>query len=371
LANPPGATRRAGRALYDELPDGVLVAGPDGRVEALNLAGGRLLGVRPADCLGRDYREVLPLTDLAGRDWWACTDPYRGLRTRTGQPERVLELHRGPLRGRQLLVTARYVRDGGRVSRLVVAFRDTRARERADRDRADVVSAVAHEIRSPLTTVKGFTATVLAKWDRLTDDQKRTMLHAVEADADRVNRLLSDLLDVSRIDAGRLTLHPQVVDLPAAVERVLAGRVASGDSPDRFALQVAGPLPETWLDPDRVAQVLGNLVENAVRHGAGQVSVSVTAAHTPSGAPAAVLTVADQGTGIRPDARHRIFRPFWRGDRAGDRSGGSGLGLHIVKGLVEAHGGTVDVDEAPGGGARFRVLFPAGAAPYRDPQSVR
>jgi len=348
---------------YDELPDGLLVAGPDGRVEVLNPAGCRLLGVRAADCLGQDYRDVLPLIDLAGRDWWACTDPYRGLATRTGQPERALELHRGPGRGHQLLVTARYVRTGGRLTRLVVAFRDTRARERADRDRADVVSAVAHEIRSPLTTVKGFTATVLAKWDRLTDDQKRTMLRAVEADADRVTRLLSDLLDVSRIDAGRLTLHPQVVDLPAAVERVLAGRVASGEPVDRFDLRVTLPLPETWLDPDRVAQVLGNLVENALRHGAGRVTVTVTAAQTLAGAPAALVTVADEGTGISPEVRHRIFRAFWRGGRGS----GSGLGLHIVKGLVDAHGGTVEVDEAPGGGARFRVVFPAGEPPYQTP----
>jgi signal transduction histidine kinase len=363
----PAAGRTSEAAGLDDLPDGVLVADADGRVVALNVAGGRLLGVDPAGCLGRDYRDVLPLTDLTGGDWWKCTDPYAGLSTRTGQPERLLELHHGPRRDRQLLVTARYVRDAGRVIRLVVAFRDTRARERADRDRADLVSAVAHEIRSPLTTVKGFTATVLAKWGRLTDDQKRTMLRAVEADADRVTRLLSDLLDVSRIGAGRLTLHPQVVDLRAAVDRVLAGRVASGDSPDRFRLLVAGPLPETWLDPDRVAQVLGNLVENAVRHGAGQVTVSLGPGSTTGGAPAAVLTVADQGRGIRAEVRHRIFRPFWRGGAAG----GSGLGLHIVKGLVEAHGGSVDVDEAPGGGARFRVLLPAGGPPYQEPGADR
>jgi len=347
-------------AAYDDLPDGVLVAGADRMVTALNLAGVRLLGVPVDAALGRDYREVMPLADLAGADWWACTDPYSGLATRTGQPERVLELDRGPNRGRQLLVTARLVRESGRLVRLVVAFRDTRARERADRDRADLISAVAHELRSPLTTVKGFTATVLAKWDRLTDGQKRAMLQAVEADADRVTRLLSDLLDVSRIDAGRLTLRTQVVDLPAAVERVLAGRVASGERPDRFVLAVAGPLPETWLDPDRVAQVLGNLVENALRHGAGTVTVGVAGARTGEDAPAASVTVTDEGAGVRADVRHRIFSPFWRGGQAG----GSGLGLYIVKGIVEAHGGTVEVDSAPSGGARFRVLLPAGHPPY-------
>jgi signal transduction histidine kinase len=365
-AEPAQAVPAEVRAAYDVLPDGLLVAGPDGRVLVLNRPGGKLLGLDPDAATGRDYRDVLPLTDQDGADWWACTDPYRGLHTRTGQPEQLLELPGAPGRtAQQLLVTARYARDGRNVTRLVIAFRDTRARERVDRDRADVVSAVAHEIRSPLTTVKGFTATLLVKWDRLTDEQKRSMLRAVEIDADRVTRLLSDLLDVSRIDAGRLKLRTQVVDLPAAVERVLAGRVATGEDPDRFRLRVTAPLPELWLDPDRVAQVLGNLVENAIRHGAGLVTVTVDPGETPAGAPAAVLTVSDQGSGISAEVRHRIFGPFWRGGRAG----GTGLGLHVVKGLVEAHGGTIDVDDAAGGGARFRVLLPAGGPPYVDPAS--
>jgi signal transduction histidine kinase len=350
---------------YDELPDGVLVAGPDGRVVELNRAGRLLLGLARDDAAGRDYRDVLPLADAAGSDWWSCIDPYRGLRSRTGHPERLLELRAGPNAGRELLVTARYVRERprGPVVRLVVAFRDTRARQRADRDRSDLVSTVAHEIRSPLTTVKGFTSTLLAKWDRLAEEQKLAMLAAVNADADRVTRLLSDLLDVSRIDAGRLQLRPQVVDVPAAVRQVLAGRVASGDRDDRFALSVSGELPETWLDPDHVAQVFSNLVENAVRHGAGTVDVEIAAAKTPDGADAVLVTVADEGSGIDDKIRSRIFSRFWRGGRAA----GSGLGLYIVKGIVEAHHGAVEVDTAPGGGARFRVLLPAGAPPYDEP----
>jgi signal transduction histidine kinase len=340
----------------------VLVAGPDGRVVELNRAGRRLLGLTRDLAAGRDYRDVMPLADAGGSDWWSCIDPYRGLRSRTGHPERLLELRGGPKSGRELLVTARYVREQARgpVVRLVVAFRDTRARQRADRDRSDLVSTVAHEIRSPLTTVKGFTSTLLAKWDRLGDQQKLAMLAAVNADADRVTRLLSDLLDVSRIDAGRLRLRPQVVDVPAVVRRVLAGRVASGDRADRFALSVVGALPETWLDPDRIAQVFANLVENALRHGAGTVAVEIAAAKTPDGSDAVLVTVTDEGAGIEDEIRSRIFSRFWRGGHAD----GTGLGLYIVKGIVEAHHGAVEVDAAPGGGARFRVLLPAGAAPY-------
>ncbi len=278
--------------LPDELPDGLLVAGPDGRVTVLNRAARRLLGTT-GDPLGRDYREVLPLVDSAGTDWWSVVSPYRGLANRTGHPERQLEL-RGS--GREFLVTARYVRDrpGGPVQRLVVAFRDTRVRRRAERDQADLVSTVAHEIRSPLTTVKGFTSTLIAKWDRLTDPQKRTMLAAVNADADRVVRLLSELL------------------------------------------------------------------ENGIRHGAGTVTIETVRAKTTSGADAIELTVTDEGAGIDEISRPRIFSRFWRHGHAG----GTGLGLFIVKGMVEAHHGEIGVDEAPGGGARFRVLLPAGAPPY-------
>ena len=96
---------------YDELPDGVLVAGPDGRVSTLNRAGRRLLGLTRDAAVGRDYRDVLPLADTGGSDWWSCIDPYRGLRSRTGHPERLLELRSGSSSGRELLVSARYVRD--------------------------------------------------------------------------------------------------------------------------------------------------------------------------------------------------------------------------------------------------------------------
>ena len=150
------------------------------------------------------------------------------------------------------------------MQRLVVAFRDTRARRRADRDQADLVSTVAHEIRSPLTTVKGFTSTLITKWDRLADAQKLAMLAAVNADADRVVRLLSDLLDASRIDAGRLRLRRQVVDVPAIVRRVVwPGGWPPATRRTGSCCWPPSGLPETWLDPDRVTQVVSNLVENA------------------------------------------------------------------------------------------------------------
>ncbi len=351
------------KRAYDELPDGVLAADATGTVIALNPAGARLLGCPVDAAVGRDFRAVLPLTDPQGRDWWGCTDPYGGLATRTGQPERQLTY--APTTGEpcELLVTARYVRSPdaprGPVVRLVVAFRDTAARERQERSRADLVSTVAHELRSPLTSVKGFTATLLAKWERFTDEQKQLMLQTVNADADRVTRLITELLDVSRIDAGRLEVRRQVVDLPAAVRKVFAGRQAAGEPADRFVLEAEGELPEMWADPDKVDQILGNLVENALRHGAGTVTVRVSPA-TVAGQPGAAVTVTDEGPGVAPEAESRIFTKFWRGSRRG----GTGLGLYITRGLVEAHGGTIESGRAPSGGALFRFTLPAGTPSF-------
>jgi len=347
------------KGAYDDLPDGVVVADPTGAVVLVNPAAERILAV-PADALvGRKLEQVLPLDDLQGRDWWSCSRPFDGLDTRTRQPEQRLVMREGALQGRELLVTAAYVRDEHHVlQRVVLSVRDNRARERTDRSRADLVSTVAHELRSPLTSVKGFTATLLAKWDRFNDDQKKVMLETVNADADRVTRLLAELLDVSRIDAGRLEMRKQVVDLERSAHKAVAGHVAAGEPEDRFVVNITGPLPEIWADPDKVDQVLANLVENALRHGEGTVTVSVG----PTEDGGAEVQVDDEGSGIPPDTAARVFTRFWRGNRAR----GTGLGLYIVKGLVEAHGGSVEVARADSGGARFRFVLPAGSAPYEE-----
>jgi signal transduction histidine kinase len=349
------------KGVYDELPDGVLVLDAGGQVQVANPAAARILGADVDQLVGRPLEQVLPLDDLQGRDWWACLRPFAGLDTRTRQSEQRLVMREGPLQGRELLVTAAFVRDERRVlQRVVLAIRDNRARERSDRSRADLVSTVAHELRSPLTSVKGFTATLLAKWERFDDEQKKVMLETVNADADRVTRLLTELLDVSRIDAGRLEMRKQVVDLEASARKAVSGQVAAGEPAERFVLDVTGPLPEIWADPDKVDQVLANLVENALRHGAGTVTVRIRP--DDGGPPGAVVFVEDEGEGVAPDTAARVFTRFWRGNRAR----GTGLGLYIVKGLVEAHGGTVEVGRAPGGGAQFRFVLPAGQPPYAE-----
>jgi PAS domain S-box-containing protein len=361
----PADDPASGLVCADDLPDGLIVADHAGRVTVFNRAASRLTGIAADTVLGGDIREVLPLRDADDRCWWAQTQPYDGLCTRSRHPERSLYLPDGT----ELLVSMGYVRywrdDGGwqhqpgEVRRLAITLRDTQQRTRAERSRADLVSTVAHELRSPLTSVKGFTATLLNKWPRFTDDQKRVMLETVNADADRVTRLITELLDVSRIESGRIEVHRELVDIPEQARKVVAGRVAAGESEDRFRLEVGVGLPETWLDADKIFQILANLIENAIRHGAGTVTIMVDAADTADG-PGVAVSVRDQGQGIAPELAPRVFRQFWRVKRRG----GAGLGLFIVKGLVEAHGGTIAVQQAPGGGADFRFTMPAGTPDF-------
>ena len=342
-------------ASYDDHPDGVVVADARGTVVVFNPAAERITGVSASAALGKDLEGALPLEGLDGRAWWPCAAPYDGLRSVTGHPERNLILPGG----QEVLVTARYVRDEprGPVSSVVVAIRDTRHRAREELSRAELVSTVAHELRSPLTSVKGFTATLLAKWDRFTDEQKRLMLETVNADADRVTRLITELLDIARIDSGRLTVSRHVVDLGVVVRRHVAAMEARGEDPDRFQVRVADGVPEMWVDADKLDQVLGNLLENAVRHGAGLVTIVVE----PDGDGASV-TITDEGEGIPDEQRDRVFTRFWRSGRRG----GTGLGLYIVRGLVEAHGGHIEVGRGPSGGARFRFVLPAATPDYAD-----
>ena len=334
------------------MPDGLVAAiGRDATVRFMNSPAERITGLYVADVVGRDIREALPFQDTDGASWWDLTNPWQGLVTRTGHRERLLMLPSG----REVLVTAKYVRGGtgGPVRAVVLGLRDAEGRRRAEAESAALLTTVAHELRSPLTGVKGFSSTLLRNWDRFTDDQKRLMLETIEADADRVTRLITELLDASRINVGRLTVHAQPLHLLPRLEAQVERRVAAGADRTQFVVDVPEDLPPLWADPDRLEQIVANLVENAVRHGRGTVRLAAERS-TLRDRPAVDLLVADDGEGIASQHRELVFSRFWQGGA----KHGTGLGLYLVRGLVEAHGGVINVEDAPGGGALMRATFP-------------
>lgn len=330
--------------LWDALPDGVVVADADGRVEVLNAAARRMLGDHGV--IGAPLSRVLALQDQEARGWFTENQPYSGLASRTGVPEQSWFLSDGT----EVLVTARISRDArhGPVRRVAVVLRSARGRERLDRERSDLVATVAHELRSPLTGVKGFVTTLLSKWDRLNDDQKKLMLTTVHTDAERLSRLITELLDVARIDTGRLPLYPREIDAVPILERVVDS-VRAGTN-RTITTSHAAPSAAAFADPDKFVQVTTNLVDNAVRHGEGTVAVA-----TEPGPLGVRIIVDDQGEGIAEALRDRVFTKFWKHGA----QGGSGLGMYIVNGLVRIHGGELTILDAPGGGARIVVDWPA------------
>jgi PAS domain S-box-containing protein len=334
------------RQAVDALPDGVVIADERGIVRLVNDRAAALLGTSREVLEGLALGEVLTVTNQEGASWVDCTRPYEGLVTRTGVPEQSWVSPSGE----EVLVTARIHRAPGRgpVTDVAVSLRSGRARARLDRDRSDLVATVAHELRSPLTGVKGFVQALLNRWDRLNDEQKKLMLTTVHADSDRLSRLITELLDVARLDTGRLSMHQRPCDVPLLTGRVIES-VRAG-APHDIELRSPESLPTIWADPDKFTQVLTNLVENAIRHGSDPVRVSADLE-----GDLVVVRVDDSGDGIPSEVRKRAFTKFWT---TGQR-GGSGLGLYLVNGLVKAHGGTVTIEDAPQGGARIITTWPA------------
>lgn len=335
----------------DDFPDGVLIAGPDAKVEYVNERIRSMARASGDEMIGMHIDEALPFDDLNGNSWYTCARPYDGLATRT----RISEQAWWSPRGSEYLITARLVRDkpGGPVGRVIVSVRNARVRNQRDRERSDLVATVAHELRSPLTGIKGFTSTLLTKWGRFSEDQRQLMLETVDADADRLSRLITELLDAARIDAGRLTLRRGPVRLDDLVRHVLTN--VSGGVGDPFEVTIGEGLDTIWGDADRITQVVTNLIENALRHGFGLKQVLVQNTPHDGGEPGGVcVEFHDHGPGIPEEMRQRVFSRFWRSGPGA----GSGLGMYIARGIVEQHGGRIDIRDSPGGGALLRVWFP-------------
>jgi PAS domain S-box-containing protein len=344
-------------ALLDDLPDGVVVVGADRTIAAMNRAAERTSGWARAEAIGRPYGTVLPLRDASGFLVHERYDPFDGLlHTVVATPEREYSLTRRDGTEVPVALRASFVRDDARrLVEVVIVMRDIGRRRRLEGARSDLISTVSHEIRSPLTSVKGFTSTLLSKWDRFNDEQKKVMLRTINYDADRVTRLLGDLLDVSRLEAGRLELKRQEVDVVAlATDAVMRLRL----DVEHHTLEVAFPddFPKVIADPNRIEQVLMNLVENAIKYSKpGAITVSGHGV-----GDSITVRVIDEGEGIPADHLPHIFTKFYRRG-SGERRSGTGLGLYICKGIIDAHGGDLSVEKSDATGTVFAFTLPKDA----------
>jgi signal transduction histidine kinase len=256
--------------------------------------------------------------------------------------------------GRVLLVNARPL--GGDGTMLVL--HDLTELRRLENVRRDFVANVSHELKTPLTSISGFTETLLADAPDAPDaETSRRFLGIILGNARRMQRLVDDLLDLSRIEAGRWQPAAEPVDVAAAARDVfatLADRAAArGVALD---VQVARGAAEVHADPDAVRQILTNLVDNSLRYTASGKRVEVRATRLDGGVEVAVR---DEGSGIGSEHLPRIFERFYRVDASRSREeGGTGLGLAIVKHMTEAHGGRVTAESTVGRGTTISCWFP-------------
>lgn len=222
--------------------------------------------------------------------------------------------------------------------------------ERAVRERDDVLAIVSHDLRNPLSTI----ALAAEELPELEPSAVEHIAKVIRRNVKRAERLISDLLDISRIERDALTLELRATDPERVCRSALrhAELIAQRKGID-LSLDLHGKDGDVDADPDRLAQVLDNLLSNAIRHTPQEGRVVLSLAHTPT---SVIFEVRDTGPGIPKDDVARLFDRFYQTGRKNE--GGAGLGLAIAKGLVEAHRGTIDAGEAPEGGARFTFSIP-------------
>lgn len=236
-----------------------------------------------------------------------------------------------------------------------VLFRDVTREKEIDQMKDQLLSTVSHELRTPLAAIKGFTTTLLredVRWDEAT---QRDFLKIIEEETDRLGELIDNLLDMSKIDAGVLRVEKEPTQLRNVVRESI-DRARRRSEAHWFVVDLPSELPRVWADPRRIRQVLNNLLENAIKYSPGGGQITVTAEVE---GDHVTVSVADSGQGIPREYLDRIFQRFFQVDAANTRkTGGSGLGLSISKGIVEAHGGSIWAESESGKGSVFRFTLP-------------
>jgi PAS domain S-box-containing protein len=362
--------KHASEAVIQASANGIMVVDNRGRIVDMNPALERLIDWRLREARGQPCRDILhcPAAQQPsqGDPTASCACP---LHAGTRSPDRTfVEYEIQTHDGRSIPVEASYglIRDEeGETERVVIVFRDISHEKELNRQRAEIVANVSHELRTPLALIQGYASTLLRPQVALDEAETRRFLQNVNLAAEHLGRLIDDLLYASRLDTDQLRLWPQRFNLCARVRRLLNWfRPHARDHP------LLADLPDTavwvWADPDRVDQVLVNLLTNAVKYLPGDKPVAVQVRLVGDLDTArAMVHVIDEGVGIAPQHLPHIFDRFYMTETS---KKGVGLGLYICKGLVKAMGGDIWVVSELGQGSTFSFSLPT-TEPIKPPDA--
>jgi two-component system phosphate regulon sensor histidine kinase PhoR len=347
-------------AMLSSMVEGVMVLDCQGRLLRMNPAAERMFGVHPIDTARQKVFQLIQHPEF------------------TEFVQKVLETKGN--RGAEITV-----RPSGKTLRVeasvtecereneacaVLVFHDITALRRLEKVRKDFVANVSHELRTPLTSIKGYVEALL-DGALANPAQAEPFLHIILKQADRLNLIIEDLLQLSQIESGQVQFKREPVDLLGLLERTMAMIKPLADKKRHTILLMLPPdLPAIVGDEERLGQVFTNLLDNAVKYTPEGGTIEISGRRTEN--RHVEISVADTGVGIPPADRPRVFERFYRVDKARSRElGGTGLGLSIVKHIVEAHHGTIWVEGNDPFGSRFILHLPIMESPDRSPAPPR
>jgi GAF domain-containing protein/nitrogen-specific signal transduction histidine kinase len=350
------------QAILEAVADGVLVTGPNNRISFLNQSAAQILDLEPGRIIGQSLDVFAGLFGKSAgtwmetiRNWSDGPIAYEPGETYAEQ----LDLENG----RIILVHLSPVVLQNDFLGTVSIFRDITHEVEVDRLKSEFVATVSHELRTPMTSIRGYVDVLLMGAAGAVNENQVHFLNIVKNNTERLNILVNDLLDVSRIESGRVTLSPQAVDLREIAEDVIGDILRRSQEENRpMALSLDAPkkLPHVFGDIERVRQILGNLVDNAYHYTPENGTITVRI-HSPNGGHEVQVDVKDNGVGIPLDDQTRVFERFYRGEHPLVlATPGTGLGLSIVKQIVEMHKGRIWMKSTgvPGDGSIFSFTLP-------------
>lgn len=352
--------RDTNAALLDGSADGIAVIDKDFEIIRFNRSMQKLCALTENDALGKRAEAVFRFTTSEGSPLENALHPVRVAATDgIARASVELKLLVGEDTVRWVSGTFSPILDAEGTSAVLINLRDIAEQKEQERSHRDFVSMAAHELRNPLTAIKGFTRTLMLKADMLSDERRYEYLSMVNEQSNRLAHLIEDLMQVSRIDAGRVTLDQRALDVGETLAELL-DQFRTKWSAREIVVKHDADVSPAFADRHKLEEILINLVDNAVKYSEAGSRVEVAIAA--EGAEVKV-SVIDHGEGIAPEKIPNLFQKFARiASPSTSEIPGTGLGLYIVKGFVQAHGGHVWVDSVLGEGSTFSFTLPVAAA---------
>lgn len=356
--------------ILSNIEDGVVMVGPDSQIHLFNPAATKITGWPAEEAVGLDFHSVLQLLDAQGRPYVPANHPFAQALT-SATPVRdsngVLSTRGAKHIPVSVIVSPVMGEDGKPSGNVVGVIRDITKEKAAENQRSDFISTASHEMRTPIAAIEGYLALALNVKIATVDDNARKYLEKAATATKHLGLLFADLLTSSKTDDGRLADHPDVLEAGEIVGQVVeAARfnaksknldlryIVSGNK-EADSGQVMRPLYYVLIDPNRLREVLGNIIDNAIKYTPeGRVAVRIT-----GDSSVIQVQVQDTGPGIPAEDIPHLFQKFYRVDTSMTRTvGGTGLGLYICRRIIEMSNGRIWVESQPSKGSTFYINLP-------------